>query len=274
MTKFEIYSLILCLIVFVMLVGVFSYMLIVLIKQTLKHIRAGLEDERIIKEFNNTKAPSKFSKVFGTTVNILLCVILGVIFISSLYINYTQNYYFDNVPTFRVVLTSSMETKNENNTYLVENRLNNQISAFDLIITYKIPKEEDLKLYDIVVYEVDDTLVVHRIVGIEEPNSSHPDEKYFLLQGDAVGKPDRFPVRYSQMKGIYKGEKIPFIGSFILFMQSPAGWLCILLVLGATILTPILDKKLYNERKNRYLYITSQPCWFCHQHIMSLDSKR
>lgn len=264
MSEFEIYSLILCLIVFVMLVGVCSYMLTVIIKLTLKHVRAGLEDERIIKEFNNPKTPNKVFKALNTALDILLCVVLGVIFIFSLYIRFTQDAYFENIPTLRVVLTSSMEQKHEDNAYLTENNLNNQISAFDLIVTYKIPAEDELELYDIVVYEVDDTLVVHRIVGIEEPNESHPDEKYFLLQGDAVGKPDRFPVKYSQMKGIYKGEKIPFIGSFILFMQSPAGWLCILLIFVAVIATPILEKKLYKERKNRYLFL-QQPWWFWYQ---------
>ena len=256
MTGFEVYSLILSIIVFIMLVSLFSYLVTVLIKLTLKHIKAGLEDENIIKEFNSeTKTQSKFSKVMNSVLNISLCIIFGAFFISSLYINFTQDVYFDNVPTYRVVLTSSMENKNSKNTYLFSNNLNNQISAFDLIATYKIPDEYDLKLYDIVLYEVDDILVVHRIVGIEEPNAYHS-ERHFLLQGDAVGSPDRFPVLYSQMKGIYRNEKIPYIGSFIVFMQSPAGWLCLLLVIVAIFLVPILEKKLLDERKTRYSLLT------------------
>ena len=260
MSKFDIYSLILCIIVFVMLVGLFSYMLTIIIKQTLKHIKAGLDDEDIEKEFNSNKAKKqgKFSKAFNVILNAVLCMFFGVIFLSSLYINCTQNVYFDNFPTYRVVLTSSMEEKHEKNTYLITNNLNNQISAFDLIATYKIPSEEDLKLYDIVVYEVDGVLVIHRIVGIEEPNEKHPNQRHFLLQGDAVGSPDRFPVLYSQMRGIYRGENIPFVGSFVLFMQSPAGWLCILLIFTSLIVTPILEKKLLKARKERYTLISKQ----------------
>ena len=183
MTKFEIYSLILCIIVFIILVSVFSFMLAIIIKQGLQHIKAGLEDQAILKEFNNsTKKKGKFSKVFDKIVNGLICLICGLFFLSSVYINCTQNVYFDNAPTFRVVLTSSMETKNENNDYLFDNDINNQISSFDLIATYKIPKEEDLKLYDIVVYEVDGIMVIHRIVGIEEPNAQHPNERYFFYR--------------------------------------------------------------------------------------------
>lgn len=263
MTKFEIYSLILCLVVFVMLVCVFSYMLTIIIKQGLKHIKAGLEDEDILKEFNNdgTKVQNKFSKAFNLFLKGLFCIVFGAFFISSLYINCTQNVYFENIPTYRVVLTSSMEEKNSKNSYLFNNNLNNQIGAFDLITTYKVPKEQDLKLYDVVLYEVDGILVIHRIVGIEEPNEKHPNERHFLLQGDAVGSPDRFPVLYSQMKGIYKGEKIPFIGSFILFMQSPAGWMCILLVVVSIIALPILEKKIEKAKKLRLaiLYPETEP---------------
>ena len=115
----------------------------------------------------------------------------------------------------------------------------------------KLPKEEDLQLYDIVVYEVDGILIMHRIVGIEEPCYDHPNQRWFLLQGDAVANPDRFPVKYSQMKAIYRGERIPFIGSFVAFMQSPAGWLCIFLVILAVIITPILEKKLLETKKQR-----------------------
>ena len=118
MSEFEIYSLILCLIVFVLLTAVFSYLLKIIIQQALQHIRAGLEDEDIVKEFNTSseKKQSKFAKIFDGICNGLLCVFFAVIFLSSLLINCTQNVYFDNVPTYRVVLTSSMEEKNEKNT--------------------------------------------------------------------------------------------------------------------------------------------------------------
>lgn len=260
MSEFEIYTLILCLIVFVLLVGVFSYFVTIIVKQTLRQIRGGLDDEEIIKEFNtdSTKKQGKFVKFLDGFVNGLLCVFFAAVFISSLYINCTQDVYMDNVPTYRVVLTSSMETKNEKNKYLFDNHLDNQIAAFDLIATYKLPKEEDLKIYDIIVYEVDGILVVHRIVNIEEPNASHPNERYFLVQGDAVGQPDRFPVLYSQMRGIYRNEKIPFVGSFVLFMQSPAGWVCMLLVAFTIICTPILEKKLLAARWARYLLLKGQ----------------
>lgn len=258
MTDFEIYSVILCIVVLVMLTTVFVYMIVIFAKQSIKHVKAGLDDKDILKEFdpNNKKIESKGKRAFKIGVNVVFYAALLFVFSSSIVVSCTQDVYFENAPTYRVVLTSSMESKNKENEYLFENDLNNQINAFDLILTYKIPEEKDLKLYDIVVYEVDNVLVVHRIVGIEEPNEYHPNERHFLLQGDAVGSPDRFPVRYEQMKAIYRNEKIPFVGSFIIFMQSPAGWICMLLVLVGVVGTPILENKLTKIRKERYLLIS------------------
>ena len=136
--------------------------------------------------------------------------------------------------------------------------MGNQFDTFDLIITYEIPPEEELKLYDIVVYKLDDMLIIHRIVEIQPPNSSHPNTTYYRLQGDAESRTDVLPVKYDQMLAIYRGERIPFIGSFVKFMQSPAGMICILLVIIAMIAGPLADKKLANERAKRLAIITEQ----------------
>ena len=259
MTQYEVYVFILCLIVFILLTTLSIVCITLITKMYLRLVRGGLEDEKLIIEHEKERIrkANKFSKAVDIAIAVFLCAILIFMFSGSIYINCTQNVYFDNVPTYRVVKTGSMAKKNKKNTYLVENGLDNQIQTFDLIATYKIPKEEDLKLYDIVVYEYDDMLIVHRIVGIEEPNEKHPNERYFLLQGDAVDAPDRFPVLYSQMRGIYRGEKIPFVGSFVLFMQSPAGWLCILLVAITVFATPVLEKKIAKDKGFRLAIILS-----------------
>ena len=214
-------------------------------------IRFGLEDDKIIKERNSKKNKcTLFDKILSTTAG----VIFIVAFIFATYVNIQEDSTFENIPTIKVVQSASMSTKHENNTYLDINGLNDQFQTFDLIFTYKLPKEEDLKLYDIVVYEVDGMLVIHRIVGIEEPNDNHS-ERYFLLQGDAIEKPDRFPVYYSQMRAIYRGERVPFVGSFITFLQSPAGWLCVILLVFTLIALPIIERKLNKAINARYKLI-------------------
>ncbi len=257
MTNYEIYVFILCLIVFVLLTALSITCISLIYKMYVRLVKVGDEDAKLIEQHKKQKLKkeTKFGKVCDYALTIILVAIFAVVFSGSIYINCTQEVYFDSVPTYRVVQTGSMAKKHSKNTYLTENQLNDQIQTFDLILTYKLPKEEDLELYDIVVYEVDEMLIVHRIVGIEEPNERHPNERWFLLQGDAVEAADRFPVKYEQMKGIYRGEKVPFIGSFVLFMQSPAGWLCMLLVVGAIIITPIIENKLIKVINDRIAII-------------------
>ena len=253
MSHYEIYTFILCLVVFVLLAALSSFFIATIVKQSIRLTKHGVDDEKIKTEYFKSlkKKKSKMDCIFSFVV----CIILAAVFIFSLFVGCSTDTYSSDAPTFRVVNTGSMEKKHKKNEYLVENNLNDQIATFDLIIVYKAPKEEDLKLYDIVVYEVDDIMVVHRIVEIEEPNQYHPNERWFKLQGDAVENPDRFPVKYEQIKGIYKGDRVPFVGSFILFMQSPAGWLCIILVVGAMIITPILENKLNKVKRERLIAI-------------------
>lgn len=259
MTQYEIYVFLLCLIVFLLLTALSVVCLHIITKLSVRLIRCGAEDEAIVKEHDRqtNKKQNMAFKVADYAVSLVLCIAFALMFIGALLIRCTEGSHCGLLPTYRVVNTGSMAEKHESNTYLFENDLNDQIQTFDLIRTEKLPSEDELELYDIVVYEVDGMLIVHRIVGIEEPNASHPHCRHFLLQGDAVEAPDRFPVLYGQMRAIYRGDRIAFIGSFILFMQSPAGWLCMLLIVVAMIAAPLIDKRLKRERNARFLLITA-----------------
>lgn len=254
MTDYEIYVFLLCLVVFILLASLSIFCVSVIARLSLKLIRSGAEDENILAEHENRKnkkPKGKYAKALDCAVSVAVCIVFAVMLVGSLAIKCTENSCCGVLPNYRVVRTGSMANKNPENKYLFENGLDNQIQTFDLIRTEQLPDEMDLKLYDIVVYETDGMLVVHRIVKIEEPNERHPDCRFFELQGDAVDSPDRFPVLYGQMRAIYRDERTPFIGSFILFMQSPAGWLCTLLIVFAMIATPILDNKLAKARNER-----------------------
>jgi len=256
MTDYEVYVFLLCLIVFILLTTLSVVCLIIITRLSLRLIHIGAEDSDILEEYEKKKqkkTSDKYLKVIDYAVSGIVCLLFVFMLVSSLIVRYTEDSKCGFLPTYRVVKTGSMAEKNPKNIYLQEYNLNDQIQTFDLIRTEQLPEEMNLNLYDIVVYETDGMLIIHRIVEIEEPNESHPDHRHFRLQGDAVDTPDRFPVLYEQMRAIYKGNRTPFIGTFILFMQSPAGWLCTLLVAIAMIASPILDKKLANARKQRLL---------------------
>lgn len=221
----------------------------------LQFIRFGHRDEAIKKEkekqLNKNKNLSQALLWFNRIFSLVLCLILIAVFAFAIYVRATEDKPANGIPSIKVVKSESMAKKNSKNEYLFLYGLDDQFQMFDVVICNHVPDEKDLELYDVVVYEQDGMQIIHRIVGIEEPNEKHPNERHFLLQGDANARADQFPVLYSQMRGIYEGQRIQYVGSFLLFLQSPAGWLCVLLILFGMIVTPIVEMLIENEKKKR-----------------------
>ncbi len=245
----KVYVLFLCLFVFAAFTAVFSAMIVFMVKQQIKMIRNGLNDQEIIEELSQKKNIKK--ERLCRIIACILCGLVTLVFVFSAFSSLFGDGKVRSIPAVKVIASPSMSAKYEGNQYLFDNQLDNQLKTFDLVILHKLPREEDIELYDIVVYEMEGYMVIHRIVGIEEPNEAHPDERYFLLQGDAAEYPDRFPVRYSQMKSIYRDQRIPLVGSFVYFMQSPAGILCYILILFAFFALPMIEKRLESEKTMR-----------------------
>lgn len=253
MSEQELYAFFLSLIVFVILTGFFTVLLVYSVRLKLILIRFGVIDKEIQREYEKEKKKIHGDGWFVTLLSRIIAGVLSLVFLFSMVLAFTENQVFDDFPSLKVVKSDSMSYKNKLNTYLFTNDLNDQFDTYDLVLTEKIPDEFDLELYDIVVYDLNGTAIIHRIVEIIEPDETHPDHRYFRLQGDAVSSPDGSLVFYDQMIGIYRGERVPFVGSIIVFLQSPAGWLCIILMLFALIAAPIVEKKLGTERLIRLL---------------------
>lgn len=251
MSEFDIYVFIMCLIVFLSLTVLLGSMLVIIIKQELRAIDHGLEDYDLRTEYRDGNKKKPFYKSVSGIISLIFVLLISVFFAFSVYVGTTGNEVQLDVAVPRVVMSDSMSEKRPSNTYLEENNLNDQFGTFDLIFTRSLPGEYELELYDIVVYEYEDYLIIHRIIGIEEPNEKHPDCRYFLLRGDAMKFSDEFPVTYDQMRAIYKGERMPFVGSFVAFMQSPAGYLCIILIIFSMIALPIAEVIITRKKQKR-----------------------
>ena len=254
MTGYQIYSLILCFMLLLFFVVVFGILLTLVVKGELKAIAFGQKDKEITTEYNKSKKPkNKVWAVVSNVLSILIFVVVLCAFVASMCIN--SNCTDTKTTTLKVVKSNSMSFKNEKNTYLFENNLDDQFDAFDMVVVEALPSEADLQVYDVVVYELQGQLVVHRIINIEEPNSSHPNERHFLLRGDANSISDIYPVKYSQMLGIYRGVHIPFVGSMVLFLQSPVGYACLFLVIVCMFVGPVVDKKIAKQKTARLVAI-------------------
>jgi len=260
MTNLQLRILVLCISIFALLIVFAIFIIWYFIKLLTKSIKNGAEDEILKKEYKKKEVSKpKLKKIFNIISYFILCAIFITLFIFTLIPKLTCDGNKINTSTAVVVKSTSMAEKNKNNSYLFDNNLNNQFDMFDIIFISKLPKEADLKLYDIVVYTLDNTWVVHRIVKIEEPNSNHPNKRIFTLQGDAVDNPDYKSVTYDQMSAIYSGKKIPFIGSIVMFAQSVPGIMCIVAIISFFVINPLLIRKIENESINRLIEIGYLP---------------
>lgn len=251
--KFDTYVLVLCLIVLVSISGFFSVLMYAIVKMNLKMIEGGILDDEVKAEYDkyNRRKNKAFQIILGRIVSIVICFLLLAVFVFSMVMRIEEK----NSLLPKVVNSNSMSCKSEKNAYLYENELNDQIKRFDIIFLSEMPDNSDIKLYDIVAYEtVEGFLIIHRIIGISE----EADKPTYILRGDANPYSDPMEISYSQMKGIYKGKRIAHIGSFIIFLQTPVGWLCIILIVFCTIALPLVCRKLQQVLDKRISIIYSE----------------
>lgn len=250
MTPYAIYTLVISIVVIVGLTAFLSALIWYIYTLTMRLIYVGYWDQELVEEYDFERRP-KPQSTFGRMIAAIVCGVLSVTVLFAVFLGITENNRIATLPSLKVVKSPSMSEKYEKNEYLFENDLNDQMQTFDIIVSHAPPAEEDIELYDIILYERNGELIVHRVVLIEDPTVNH-DEVFFYTRGDANPTSDLLPVKYEQIKGIYRGERIPFVGSFVLFMQSPAGIICLILAICSMIIMPIVDNKIAEARSHRY----------------------
>lgn len=113
------------------------------------------------------------------------------------------------------------------------------LSVNDLVI---VREQNSYETKDIVVYQDGSSLVVHRILSI--------DGDEVVTQGDANNTADQ-PIHVSDIKGKAVAH-IPFAGSVVRFLKTPAGF--VLIIIAAIVLFElpyIQERKKAEENKER-----------------------
>ena len=119
-------------------------------------------------------------------------------------------------------MTGSMEDKNPENDYLIENDLDDQITQYSLIGIDKIDSINEIELYDIIAfYDSDENIIVHRVIAIREEEGI----KYIQTQGDAnTGSiNDEIAITEDRIIGIYDGYQNYGLGITITYLRSTLG---------------------------------------------------
>lgn len=147
---------------------------------------------------------SKIKKIINILQIIFVLIVLFIISLNLLLWNKTnEKITFLNKYGIATVLSGSMEP---------------QISKNDLIIIKKI---NNYNINDIIVYKRANTLIVHRIVDIN-------DDK-IITKGDANDEYDK-PIKVDQIYGKVS-YKIPFIGNLTSFFKTRQGFVFVIILI-------------------------------------------
>lgn len=106
-----------------------------------------------------------------------------------------------------------------------------EYSVDDLVI---VKKSDNYEIGDVVVYQSDNTLIMHRIISI--------DGNEIITKGDANNIEDS-PIKREYIKGKASG-KIPEFGAVLMLLKTPAGFL---ILLAAAII--LFELPYYKERR-------------------------
>ena len=237
-----------------------------------RNIRNGHEDSEILEDLkkkykiedeklNNNNSDSikvslcdkikesKKKRIFLLTLekigSNLLLIILTVLIIFIIAFRAQDNaFYFGNT-TYIAIQTGSMETKNDYNTYLVSNNLDNQIMQYSLIGIEKVD-EKDINLYDIIAFKNSDgDVIVHRVVRIEENNG----KLLFTFKGDANTSSNIWELSLdsSCILGRYNGYNNYLLGVTTTYFKSSSGIVATLAALVFLILFEISEDLIEEE---------------------------
>ena len=236
----------LVLLAFIIILAVLTIFVFKYQKETLNNIKDGSFDLELFYNYLKERNKSKIKIISKKTFKIAANIIFAAIFVSGCYL-FITNYF--NVSTYKVlvVATNSMSFKNESNTYLYEDNLNNQFSANDIVFVKKVKSISELQVYDVISYLNEDNInIIHRIIAINGEE--------IITRGDANNTSDE-PISFKQVVGVYTNFKIPKLGLVVFFLQSYYGYLCVFGIFYALVIYSVVDSKITKLRMVRLNYL-------------------
>lgn len=165
--------------------------------------------------------------ISNSIVGIFLVALIGFFVWATVMKSNDQTTYFGD-KTYLVVQTSSMASINDNNKYLKDgsidskDRMNTRISQYAFIGIDKFKSEDQIKVYDIVAFRMDDKIIVHRVYSIGEEKDGH---KLFTFRGDAnpASMSGEINVTSDRIVGVFDGYQNQVLGSIVIYIQSGTG---------------------------------------------------
>lgn len=166
--------------------------------------------------------------ISNSIVGIFLVALIGFFVWATVMKSNDQITYFGD-KTYLVVQTSSMASINDNNKYLKDgsidskDKMNTRISQYAFIGIDKFKSEDQIKVYDIVAFRMDDKIIVHRVYSISIGEKDG--HKLFTFRGDAnpASMSGEINVPSDRIVGVFDGYQNQVLGSIVIYIQSGTG---------------------------------------------------
>lgn len=166
--------------------------------------------------------------ISNSIVGIFLVALIGFFVWATVMKSNDQTTYFGD-KTYLVVQTSSMASISDNNKYLKDgsidskDRMNTRISQYAFIGIDKFKSEDQIKVYDIVAFRMDDKIIVHRVYSISIGEKDG--HKFFTFRGDAnpASMSGEINVTSDRIVGVFDGYQNQVLGSIVIYIQSGTG---------------------------------------------------
>ena len=204
---------------------------------SIKEVATGKTDIDLIDEYiyNSQKNIESRREIIGKVKSIAFYTLLALlvpVFIFAMISKFNNSVVMFGGKSLMVVASGSMSERNQANTYLDSEGLYNQFDTYDIIILKQVKSDREINKYDVIAFVNDKgTNVIHRIKGFNG-------DKY-VTRGDSNNADDKYNPSFDDVIGVYTGRKIPLVGIFVLFFQSPSG----IVTIGALIFCLVMMDK-------------------------------
>ena len=223
-----------------------------------------LIDEVIYESQKNVQRRRKATNIIRSVTFYLIIVILVPILIFSLINKIGGDQIMIGGNTVMVIPTDSMSIKNEQNAYLFNNNLDNQIQPYDIIVLEKYNRSP--KLYDVIAFRNNSGVnIVHRIVDIEYGNPTK-----YITRGDKYADNDAYRPVSDDIIGRYTGKRIPVVGIFVIFLQSYSGIITVVSLIYCLLMIDRVTNKMNKVQEARVTKLKEALDCFDESHVKAI----
>ena len=219
------------------------------IKAYKMEVGQGKHDEQIKEEYTNKKKKKLGGALGLIGSGIILSALLAVFVTGVVYKARGENFAINNQVAL-VIKTGSMSDFYDEDTaayYNHDTRL--QFGVGDICLFDKVSSEDELVEGEVYGYKQKNIIITHRLIEIREDGCK--------FKGDNNPVSDGYIVSKDNIIYHYTGNKIPAIGSFILYAQSYFGLWSLVGIVGVTVSSEVVYGIINRINKERVITLTT-----------------